>query len=232
MFSPLKHLSSILTFKILKTASNRTHRTITRINSILHPAYPSRIVILWTICLPTTPELRRHRFRLKKNRKYKFLASIIFLNSNCLFFASSLFATDFELPHGKLPMFIHDTSTFWYKPKISREDAVRLLMDKPTGTFITRDSNSFRNAYGMALKISPDKNETTLSETVRHFLIESTSKGVQIKGCIEEPVFSSLAALVNQHSVTRISLPTKLKIPVEDVEEDDVNSSLARLYEN
>lgn len=65
---------------------------------------------------------------------------------------------------------------------------------------------------------------------MRHFLIESTSKGVQIKGCPEEPVFSSLAALVYQHSITRISLPTTLLIPTGDESEESVE--LKHFYEN
>ena len=69
-------------------------------------------------------------------------------------------------------------------------------------------------------------------ESVRHFLIESTHKGVQIKGCPDEPVFSSLAALVYQHSITRISLPTRLIIPSVDIETDESNSYLTRIYEN
>lgn len=65
---------------------------------------------------------------------------------------------------------------------------------------------------------------------MRHFLIESTSKGVQIKGCAEEPLFGSLAALVYQHSITRISLPITLLIPSEDIETED--NALQRLYDN
>lgn len=68
------------------------------------------------------------------------------------------------------------------------------------------------------------------TDLVRHFLIESTPKGVQIKGCPEEPVFSSLASLVYQHSLTRISLPTKLTIPTHDL--DDNSSELMEIYEN
>lgn len=69
---------------------------------------------------------------------------------------------------------------------------------------------------------------------VRHFLIESTPKGVQIKGCPEEPVFSSLAALVYQHSLTRISLPTRLVVPSHELEggSNRTDSELLKIYEN
>lgn len=75
------------------------------------------------------------------------------------------------------------------------------------------------------------------TDLVRHFLIESTPKGVQIKGCPEEPVFSSLAALVYQHSLTRISLPTRLVIPSHELEGADsgnntTDSELLKIYEN
>lgn len=69
-----------------------------------------------------------------------------------------------------------------------------------------------------------------MPDSVRHFLIESTAKGVQIKGCAEEPLFGSLAALVYQHSITRISLPITLLIPSADIESED--NGLQRLYEN
>ena len=48
---------------------------------------------------------------------------------------------------------------------------------------------------------------------MRHFLIEPTPKGVRLRGCSNEPVFGSLAALVYQHSVTPLALPCKLALP-------------------
>ena len=79
------------------------------------------------------------------------------------------------------------------------------------------------------------------TELVRHFLIETTPKGVKLKGCSNEPVFGkyrhfplwaqlnarnpwgwidcclrfagSLAALVYQHSITPLALPCKLILP-------------------
>lgn len=110
--------------------------------------------------------------------------------------------------------------------------AIKLLHDKPSGTFIIRDSNSFQGAYGLAVKVaSSESSSTSVPDSVRHFLIESTSKGVQIKGCLEEPVFSSLAALVYQHSITRISLPIPLLIPSADIDGEE-SGLLSRIYEN
>ncbi|VDP04593.1 unnamed protein product [Soboliphyme baturini] len=52
------------------------------------------------------------------------------------------------------PVFVKDTSKYWYKPHISREEAIDVLKDKPPGTFIIRDSNSFPGAFGLALKVA------------------------------------------------------------------------------
>lgn len=106
--------------------------------------------------------------------------------------------------------------------------AVRYLQDRPPGSFIIRDSNSFPNAFGLAVRVAREDARPDSIDPVRHFLIESTNKGVQIKGCLEEPVFSSLAALVYQHSITKISLPIRLTIPSSN---DDLDiSNYGSLY--
>ena len=51
------------------------------------------------------------------------------------------------------PKAVKSTQTFWYKPKISRDEAISLLKDKQPGTFLIRDSNNFPGAYGLALKV-------------------------------------------------------------------------------
>ncbi|XP_049787724.1 tensin-1 [Schistocerca cancellata] len=121
--------------------------------------------------------------------------------------------------------FVRDTSRFWYKPTISREEAINMLKDQPPGTFVVRDSNSFPGAFGLALKVAtPPPNvqgkssssSDPASELVRHFLIEPTSRGVRLKGCSNEPVFSSLSALVYQHSLMPMALPCRLLLPEGD----------------
>ncbi|XP_029639798.1 tensin-2 isoform X16 [Octopus sinensis] len=121
------------------------------------------------------------------------------------------------------PKFVKDTSKFWYKPNISREDAILMLKDKAPGIFVVRDSNSFPGAFGLALKVAqvPPNVQTKAgadpaSELVRHFLIEPTPKGVRLRGCSNEPVFGTLAALVYQHSITPLALPCKLVLPESD----------------
>ncbi|XP_055935495.1 tensin-1-like isoform X3 [Argiope bruennichi] len=125
------------------------------------------------------------------------------------------------------PMFVKDTSKYWYKPNISREEAINILKDKAPGTFIIRDSNSFPGAYGLALKVATpppnvpiNKSGDPSNELVRHFLIETTSKGVRLKGCQNEPTFGSLSALVYQHSITPLALPCRLVLPEQDLMPD------------
>jgi tensin len=117
---------------------------------------------------------------------------------------------------------VKDSHKFWYKPHITREEAIALLRHRHTGTFVVRDSNSFPGAFGLALKVaSPpvmsSRPDPSSDELVRHFLIEPTSKGVKLKGYSNEPVFGSLSALVYQHTLTPLALPTKLILPSNDL---------------
>ncbi|XP_029941597.1 tensin-1-like [Salarias fasciatus] len=124
--------------------------------------------------------------------------------------------------------FVQDTSRFWYKPDISREQAINLLKDREPGTFIIRDSHSFRGTYGLAMKVAcppptvqqNKKIGDMTNELVRHFLIETSAKGVRLKGCPNEPYFGCLSALVYQHSMTPLALPCKLMIPTKDPNEE------------
>lgn len=68
-----------------------------------------------------------------------------------------------------------------------------MLRNESPGTFVVRDSNSFPGAFGLAVKVATPPAGKTGSgpdELVRHFLIEPTSRGVRLKGCANEPVFS------------------------------------------
>ncbi|KAL3047011.1 hypothetical protein OYC64_021271 [Pagothenia borchgrevinki] len=128
--------------------------------------------------------------------------------------------------------FVQDTSKFWYKAGISRDQAIAVLKDKEPGSFIVRDSHSFRGAYGLAMKVATpppsvlqqSKKGDLSNELVRHFLIECTQKGVRLKGCPNEPYFGSLTALVCQHSITPLALPCKLILPDRDPVEDLTDS--------
>lgn len=152
--------------------------------------------------------------------------------------------------------FVRDTSRIWYKPNISREQglftdlrikfrhpvtqgsfflspAINMLRDAVPGTFVVRDSNSFPGAFGLALKVAtpppgaPISPRDPTSELVRHFLIEPTSRGVRLKGCANEPVFSSLSALVYQHSLTAMALPCTLLLPEPEAAARVLESAMA-----
>ncbi|KAB1265560.1 Tensin-4 [Camelus dromedarius] len=49
--------------------------------------------------------------------------------------------------------FVMDTSKYWFKPSITREQAIELLRKEEPGTFIVRDSSSYRGSFGLALKV-------------------------------------------------------------------------------
>lgn len=97
-----------------------------------------------------------------------------------------------------------------------------MLRDQPPGTFVVRDSNSFPGAFGLALRVATvpsniQNKSSSTDELIRHFLIEPTSRGVRLKGCQNEPVFSSLSALIYQHSITQMALPCRLLLPEGDL---------------
>ncbi|XP_009951078.1 PREDICTED: tensin-4-like, partial [Leptosomus discolor] len=131
-------------------------------------------------------------------------------------------ASDSPLRAGQPTMkFVMDTSKYWFKPSITRDQAIQLLQDKEPGTFVVRDSTSYRGSFGLAMKVpaSPSGSQTAplagdeSSDLVRHFLIESSAKGVRLKGASEELYFGSLSAFVYQHAITPLALPCKLSIP-------------------
>ncbi|KAF7239112.1 Tensin-4 [Varanus komodoensis] len=112
--------------------------------------------------------------------------------------------------------FVMDTSKYWFKPTITRDEAVQLLTDKLPGTFIMRDSTSYRGSFGLAMKVFSSKTGEDGGDHIRHFLIESSARGVHLKGADEEPYFGSLSAFVYQHTIMPLALPCKLVIPSQD----------------
>ncbi|XP_026158116.1 tensin-4 [Mastacembelus armatus] len=133
--------------------------------------------------------------------------------------------------------FVMDTSKFWFRPHISRADAEALVKDKEAGTFVVRDSTSYRGSFGLAMKVGQTPANFTASaypgesssDLVRHFLIESSAKGVRIKGSSQEPYFGSLSALVYQHSISAYALPCKLLLHSQNLgrAEERANDKLA-----
>ncbi|XP_012517015.1 PREDICTED: tensin-4 [Propithecus coquereli] len=119
--------------------------------------------------------------------------------------------------------FVMDTSKYWFKPSITREQAIELLRKEEPGAFVIRDSSSYRGSFGLALKVqeaptsAQNQPGEDSSDLIRHFLIESSAKGVHLKGADEEPYFGSLSAFVCQHSIMALALPCKLAIPQKEL---------------
>uniref|UniRef100_A0ACB8EUW7 Tensin-4 n=2 Tax=Sphaerodactylus townsendi TaxID=933632 RepID=A0ACB8EUW7_9SAUR len=123
--------------------------------------------------------------------------------------------------------FVWHTSKYWFKPSITRDQAIQLLMDEPPGTFILRDSTSFRGSFGLAMKVFSSKTGGNHGpDSIRHFLIESSNRGVHLKGADEEPYFGSLSAFVYQHTIMPLALPCKLVIPSQDLVVGEENTAL------
>ncbi|KAH8418483.1 hypothetical protein KR009_005230 [Drosophila setifemur] len=111
--------------------------------------------------------------------------------------------------------FARSSAKFWYKPSLTREDAIALLAGAPPGTFVVRDSTTYKNSYGLVVRVAQPPAGS--QDLVRHFLIEPTREGVHLKGCEDEPVFTSLSALVFEHSISQLALPCLLRLPDRDI---------------
>uniref|UniRef100_A0A0R3U067 SH2 domain-containing protein n=1 Tax=Rodentolepis nana TaxID=102285 RepID=A0A0R3U067_RODNA len=136
---------------------------------------------------------------------------------------------------------VEATSPVWYRLKISRQEAISILKNQPTGSFLVRDSTTFKDAYGLAVKSSKPPNKpgqksgfakfmknilkfTALfphvddisNDLVRHYLIETVTtptRGVRIKGFSAEQVFPNLLALIQYHTQYPVALPCCLVLP-------------------
>ncbi|CAH8867041.1 unnamed protein product [Trichobilharzia szidati] len=118
-----------------------------------------------------------------------------------------------------------DTSKYWYLPGISRPDVIALLRDKEPGSFVIRNSNTYADSFGLALKIPPSSprglpnKDDNQSEWVRHFLIgtvpmhDGRGNGVHLRGFSSDPTFPSLAAFVHYHINRQGALPCTLRLP-------------------
>uniref|UniRef100_A0A8C2VT11 Tensin 4 n=1 Tax=Chinchilla lanigera TaxID=34839 RepID=A0A8C2VT11_CHILA len=101
--------------------------------------------------------------------------------------------------------------------------AIELLKKEEPGAFVIRDSSSYRGSFGLALKVqeapasAQHRSGEDSSDLIRHFLIESSAKGVHLKGADEEPYFGSLSAFVCQHSIMALALPCPLAIPKREL---------------
>jgi len=142
---------------------------------------------------------------------------------------SSLSSTTPDVDANRVGIFqAHNVSRFWYKEKMSRDDAINILKHQSPGTFLVRDSQGFPGSFGLAVKVATlppgiqtKANADPNAELVRHYLIERTPTGhVRLKGCPNEPDFASLSALVYHHTIASLALPIKLVLPSNDIAEN------------
>ena len=122
----------------------------------------------------------------------------------------------------KQSRFVSQTIDDWYKPSITREAAVRQLIELSVGSFVIRDSQTVTGGYALSLKVpdsfvlqkSQDTGEplpTNPEDCVRHFLIAPHHRGIRLQGW-EEPPFDNLTTFVIQHSNQPMALPCRLRI--------------------
>ncbi|KNC21345.1 hypothetical protein FF38_13059 [Lucilia cuprina] len=198
------------------------------------PAFPvsskysieDRCVSPYPMVTPGSPSLQRLQtvtFSTKERQSPHKFTAVMSTNKK----AKAIEKQIAEKPHDVAPhlvKFARDSSEYWYKPHMTREEAVALLRQAPPGTFIIRNSTTYKNAFGLVLRVSKapqgvviPENSTNSDVLVRHFLLEPTTRGVRLKGCSNEPTFTSLSALVYQHSINQLALPCKLIIPTRDL---------------
>ena len=223
---------SELTSDLFRTHHNGLYGSNTSIDSSLHwgtlgSQSGSRPT---TPAFPSTPNFNDTRMRLAQRSGSSLRApspaGSLYQQATSEYNSSSRRGSVSSEPADVSPMhvkLVKDNHKFWYKPNISRDEAISMLKHRSPGTFVVRDSNSFPGAYGLALKVATPppnvQNKSGENELIRHFLIEPTSKGVKLKGYHNEPVFGSLSALVYQHTITQLALPTRLVMPQADLVE-------------
>ncbi|XP_073819885.1 tensin-2-like [Musca autumnalis] len=203
------------------------------------PAFPvstkssleDRCISPYQLSAPTSPILPRANKSNEKKRspiKIPALPSIIPSKTNQ--------KKQQEVPHNVEPhlvKFARDSSEFWYKPHMTREEAVKILRHAEPGTFVIRNSTTYKGAFGLVVRVAKPPQGISIAENnnssdvlVRHFLLEPTTRGVRLKGCLNEPTFTSLSALVYQHSINQLALPCKLIIPNRDLMLSDEDSEM------
>ncbi|XP_074835077.1 tensin-4 [Carettochelys insculpta] len=95
--------------------------------------------------------------------------------------------------------FVMDTSKYWFKPNLTRDQAIQLLKEADPGAFLVRDSTSYRGSFGLAMKVlsSPSSCKT-----------------------------GSLSAFVYQHAIMPLALPCRLAIPTQDFASGENSSEI------
>lgn len=91
----------------------------------------------------------------------------------------------------------------WFQAGLPREVSLDILLQQPPGSFLVRQSESYKKYLALSLRVEPLE-----PPKLSHYLIEKSQRGYRIKGFTKE--FSSLKSLVVHHSVLQEQLPTPL----------------------
>nr|CAH8867452.1 unnamed protein product [Trichobilharzia regenti] len=69
---------------------------------------------------------------------------------------------------------ISASAHIWYRPEMSRNDAMDLVRAEAPGTFVVRNSGSFPHSFGLVVKVDRHHTHGTEdeSDSIRHYLIE------------------------------------------------------------
>jgi len=115
-------------------------------------------------------------------------------------------------------------SSSWFQPHMSRDSAIELIKNAPSGTFVVRNSSSHSSSGCLAITL---KVPTSFNDSgVVHYLIVINHAGFRIKGFTK--IFKSLSELVIHYSVMKENLPCRL-IQNEDIVVSDRDNDFVDL---
>ncbi|CAH8619605.1 unnamed protein product [Schistosoma guineensis] len=67
---------------------------------------------------------------------------------------------------------ISASTHIWYRPEMSRNDAMDLIRSEAAGSFVVRNSGSFPHSFGLVVKVHKHHTHGEESDSIRHYLIE------------------------------------------------------------
>ncbi|KPM06434.1 SH2 domain-containing adapter F-like protein [Sarcoptes scabiei] len=95
----------------------------------------------------------------------------------------------------------------WYYGPIDRFEAVDLITNYPTGSFVVRKSSSSDGCFALTVRVPYDYNHSGVS----HYLIQQTGdQKYKIKGFQKE--FQTISSLIIHHSIMKEQLPCTLRL--------------------
>lgn len=92
---------------------------------------------------------------------------------------------------------------YWYKPRITREEAIALVLPMATGSFIVRDSSTVKGGYALTLKITEaivrQRKKLSAGEQTYHQLIVPPSPPDQTHNC--KQIYTQVHVLTSAESI-------------------------------